>query len=102
MAEATLPCLGCGGRWGVASVLDGCHVSWPAQLWLWFECPNCGHGSHVALSESRVAVGELDGAPGPCFYPTATAEAAGLQAVGNASGVVVTYARREWRVPTKR
>jgi hypothetical protein len=80
-------------------VIDSCSKSWPVQLWLLFTCPRCDRQAHVALSKSRISIGELDGVPGPCFVALATVEVPGLRATSALGETVVSYNGCEWQVP---
>ena len=97
-----LPCPGCGSRYDPTAILDHCSVSWPQQLWLWFDCPACVHGSHIEVAGERLSIGGIDGAPGPCFFADATIEVPGLRAKRIGWAVVVNCGEREWRVRARR
>ena len=101
MSEPVLPCPACGAPAGLETILDRADTSWPLQHWLWFDCPACGDGSHVELRGSSVSIGELDGAPGPCFLATATIEAPGLTMTSTANAVIVRYNGRVWQIPAR-
>ena len=97
-----LACPHCGKHFDPAAILDHCTVSWPQQLWLWFECPECDEGSHVAVAGGCLSIGDIDGAPGPCFFAEATIEVPGLRANATGWAVVVNCGEREWRVRARR
>jgi predicted RNA-binding Zn-ribbon protein involved in translation (DUF1610 family) len=102
-AKATrVQCPACGAACDAASVLAACTVSWPNQRWLLFECPVCGRDAHVEVSNGRLAIGSLDGAPGPCFFPTQTLALRGLQVTADAGGVTVVFKGKRRRVPAMR
>lgn len=94
-----LACPACGYRWSIKLVIDSCLKSWPVKFWLLFSCPRCNRQAHIALSESRISIGELDGAPGPCFVALATVDAPGLRAMSALGETVVSYNGCEWRIP---
>jgi hypothetical protein len=100
--DAPLRCPSCGASYDPAGVLDACKVSWPNQRWLLFECPGCQNDAHVEVSDGSLAIGSLDGAPGPCFFPTQTLALRGLRVTANAGGVTVVFKGNRTRVPAKR
>lgn len=53
----------------LTSVFDNCVVAWPSRSVLHFECPDCGRFSPIHAVDGQISLGELDGAPGPCFIP---------------------------------
>jgi hypothetical protein len=83
-------------------VLAACTVSWPNQRWLWFVCPACRKPSHVEVRDGTLAIGGLDGGPGPCFFPTENAAVDGLRVRAHPSGVRVTLRALDRTIPAKR
>ncbi len=73
-----LHCGACGEGYSVARVLATAEVSWPNQGWLYFTCAKCAASWHVEVSKGRIAIGELDGAPGPCFFAREKVSVPGL------------------------
>jgi hypothetical protein len=98
---ARVQCRACGASLGAAQVLAACTVSWPNQKWLLFECPSCHGDAHVQVSNGRLAIGVLDGAPGPCFLADQTVALAGLKVTANAGGITVVLDGKRTRVPAK-
>ena len=85
----------------LADVFDHCSVSWPPQRWLAFHCPGCREDWKVALSAGTVSIGDIDGAPGPCFIPSDSVAAPDLQVAVTSSGITVKHAGRRWRFPAR-
>jgi hypothetical protein len=82
-------------------VLDRCTVSWPQQRWLSFTCPACDASSHVALAGRTVSTGDIDGAPGPCFFEEATVTVPDLRVEISSSAVRVRAGGRAWAFPAR-
>jgi len=97
-----LRCPKCATTYSVAAVFDHCDVSWPNQRWLGFECPKCDHFSHVEVENGRVSIGEIDGAPGPAFFPDNAVAVPGLRYKNAFGGISLTLGARRWSVPGKR
>ena len=85
----------------VPELLDNCAVSWPNQRWLGFECPRCHAGWHVQVRNGHATIGELDGAPGPAFFPKISARVPGLGCTAGAAGITLRLGRRVWRVKAR-
>lgn len=101
-ASARVPCRACRASFTPAQVFAACTVSWPNQRWLLFECPACQTGAHVEVTDGRLAIGSLDGGPGPCFFPDRTLALPGLKVTADTGGVTVVFKRKRTRVPAKR
>jgi len=86
----------------VEAVLDAADVSWPAQHWLSFNCPSCQEPSHVEVSESRVSLGEIDGAPGPCFIPSSSVGVQEFSIRSSGIGISIRYAKKLWFVKARK
>jgi hypothetical protein len=56
----------------------------------------------VEVSDGSLAIGSLDGAPGPCFFPAQTLAVRDLRVTANAGGVTVVYKGKRTRVPAKK
>jgi hypothetical protein len=56
----------------------------------------------VEVSDGSLAIGSLDGGPGPCFFPAQTLALRGLRVTANAGGVTVVFKGNRTRVPAKR
>lgn len=97
-----LECPHCRKPVSVEAVLDASRTSWPAQRWLYFYCPACQEPSHVELQESRVQIGALDGAPGPCFMPSSTAQVSELFATSSEQGIEVRFSGRVWFIEARK
>jgi len=98
---ARLKCPACATPHDPAAVLAACSVSWPHQKWLLFECPMCQKDAHVEVSNGTLAVGSLDGGPGPCFFPDQTLSVPGLKVTADGKGVTVLFKGKRTRVPAK-
>lgn len=97
-----LPCLRCGQAYTVAELLALCEVSWPNQRWLGAVCKACNYRYHLEVSNGRVAVGDLDGGPGPCFFAKYSVAAPGFRVKPSMAGVRVRLGRLSKLVPAKR
>jgi hypothetical protein len=95
-------CPACGHAYGPAQVLAACTVSWPNQRWLLFTCPGCGKAAHVEVSDGALAIGDIDGAPGPAFFPAQTVSVVGLGVVASGKGIAVTLDGKRRFVPARR
>jgi endogenous inhibitor of DNA gyrase (YacG/DUF329 family) len=90
-AQARVKCPRCGAESPVGDVLARSTDSWPNQRWLLSPCASCGSGVHLEVSNGHLEVGELDGAPGPCFMPTQKLEVPGLGVKVRTGGITVTF-----------
>jgi hypothetical protein len=101
-SSARLHCPKCASDYTVEAVLDHCDVSWPNQRWLGFTCPACEAFFHVEVEPGRLTLGEIDGAPGPAFFPDHAAEVPGLRFEKRFGGITVLVGARKWHVKGKR
>jgi hypothetical protein len=99
--ETRVQCPRCDASYDPSQLLAGCTVSWPNQKWLLFRCPGCKADAHVEVANGRLAIGELDGGPGPCFFPRQTLTLPGLKVAATAGGVSVVFKGKRTRVPAK-
>src|SRR6186713_2075758 len=102
MPEPAFHCDSCGTRYSVEQLLSACRTSWPNQQWLLFEFARCSATWHVEVADGRIAVGELDGAPGPCFFPKEAAPVPGLHVLASPGGISVKHGKNTTFVPAKR
>ena len=86
----------------VYDLFDNCTVSWPNQNWLYFTCSHCKSSCHVSVKGKTISLGELDGAPGPCFFPTSTVQVEALVVDSNLSGIDILIEGENWHFPPKR
>ena len=96
-----LQCPHCKLRLSVPEVFDNCAVSWPNQRWLGFECPRCKRGWHVEVMNGHAGIGDIDGAPGPAFFPKNSARVPGLTYTRATGGITLRLGRRRWRVKAR-
>lgn len=96
-----LRCPKCSTTYGITVVFDHCDVSWPNQQWLGFTCPTCDQFSHVEIAGERVAIGDIDGAPGPAFFPDDAVDVPGLAVEKKFRGLALTLGARRWQVKGK-
>jgi hypothetical protein len=100
--ETGVKCPACGVSYSPAQILAGCTVSWPNQRWLLFECPRCKGDAHIEVSNGSLAIGGIDGAPGPCFMPDQTLALRGLRVTASEGVVTVVLKGKRTRVPARR
>ena len=55
----------------------------------------------MEVSNGTLAVGSLDGGPGPCFFPDQTLSVPGLKVTADGRGVTVLFKGKRTRVPAK-
>ena len=68
VVEGRLLCPHCRGELSCAMVLDNTSVSWPNNNWVFTMCPLCQMYFHTRIADNEIETGQLDGAPGPCFF----------------------------------
>lgn len=72
-------CTECNSEFSAQEILENSKTCWPNQGWIYFKCPTCKQYSHVQLKNGHLAIGKLDGAPGPCFCPSGEMEVPDLK-----------------------
>lgn len=95
-------CPACGAELKFTELLDHCGASWPEQRLLYFKCPRCLETRHVKVRDDRVAVGYLDGAPGPRFVTQKEIVHPGLTVSVKDAGIEVATDDRVWYIAAKR
>jgi len=101
MIETKLQCRFCKTDLTPEQVFDSSGVCWPNQHWISFECLNCHREAKIEIEKTQVSIGDIDGAPGPCFFPDSTVRLRGLKIKWEWWGVEIHYADRMWRVKSK-
>ena len=84
-------CFECDETIEIETVIENCLVSWPNQKWVYFKCPKCSHCTHLKVSKGHITTGEIDGAPGPCFYGKNTYNVKGFIPKVSMKGIKLTY-----------
>ena len=62
-----LICDGCKAELTALQVLENGKWAFLEQHWIGFDCPQCSHYWLAEVSANSLAVGDIDGGPGPCF-----------------------------------
>ena len=86
--------LTCGHELGTEALLDAVVQWWPQQKWGLVVCPRCEASWHIEVHDELVAIGSLDGAPGPGFMADERRGVPGLSLRGETIG----YRGRTWRI----
>jgi hypothetical protein len=73
-----LTCYGCKAELSVVQVLESGKFAFLEQGWIGFDCPRCTHYWIAEVSTNTLAIGDIDGGPGPCFMENSKVEAPGL------------------------
>jgi hypothetical protein len=101
MTNKMLQCRHCKTGFPVEQVFDAGGVCWPQQHWISFNCPKCDKESKIEIEKTTVSLGDIDGAPGPCFFPDSTIKLPGLKTNWVWWGVELQYGDRTWRFKKK-
>jgi len=96
-----LRCPSCKTTYEAAALFDRCTVSWPVKKWLSFRCVRCRRDWYVAVHGEKVEIGDIDGAPGPCFMDMSSAVCPGLRATASEKGMTLRLAGSKWFVPAR-
>lgn len=83
-------CVHCKIYLTATEILENSTVSWPNQRWIHLKCPACRKYMHVEVSEDCLKLGDIDGAPGPCFMEASSLAVPGLKMQSNTSGITCT------------
>lgn len=100
MAER-LSCPVCGKNYSAAQIFDNCTVAWVGRDWIYFDCPACKDGAYIELGIDSVAIGELDGFPGPNFFAVSSIKVPNLLITKNSKGISLEFQGQRWLVPAK-
>ena len=92
-------CPHCSRPLTMAEVFDNCVRSWPHQSWLQFRCPDCAKCSHIHAVDCRIAIGSLDGFPGPCFIAHSHIGNFELRVSSAANGINLVVEDQSWFIP---
>jgi hypothetical protein len=84
-----IKCPQCGLAMTPAQVILNSFASFPNRSWLLFRCPSCTATSHVHVGNGRLAIGDLDGVPGPTFLPVQSVAADQLTDKSSSDGILV-------------
>jgi hypothetical protein len=99
--QGMLTCPRCKTELQVEQVLDNCTESWPNQRWVAFSCPTCKKESHAQLQDGAIALGILDGAPGPSFSPESEMKLPGLKVASSGRGIACRLGERNYNFRAK-
>ena len=69
--SARLSCPSCRTALTPREALVAGSVSWPTHRWVHFTCPTCGESAHLTVREGYLALGQIEGGPGPVWCATA-------------------------------
>ena len=89
-----LQCDKCDSSLTVETVLENCSGSWPEQRWLAFVCPSCNLSMKAHVNSGRMAIGDIDGAPGPSFVESSSIDSQKLKVQKTARGLKCTWGER--------
>lgn len=101
MKSTPLDCPHCKKKIAVQDFFEACDPSWPNQGWTHFTCPECKEVSQIQLSDGLVEYGDLDGGPGPCFFPNRNVWLAPLKIKCSGQGISVRHGRYRRLIPAK-
>lgn len=96
-----LLCPACNKTLSPAEVLAACSVSFVPQSWLLFECPFCKEQNHALVNNGTIALGEIDGAPGPCLMTTSAQSNLNLKVKSTDSAITCTLDSKSYRFKAK-
>jgi hypothetical protein len=94
---ASLGCPRCHRRFTIQGLLRHSTTAWPNQGWVLFTCPGCQEASHLSFDHRSVSIGQLDGAPGPAFFPCETLECPRLSVIATTSTIQCVLGSRAYR-----
>lgn len=94
-------CNHCTDEISVKAALDSAICCWPNQMWFIYRCSNCGNTNHVAIADSEVQEGYLDGAPGPCFITKSRVRLEDFKAFAVDGGIRVKSLNLSWDIPQR-
>ena len=100
--EGKLLCPSCFDEVDVETILDNSTISWPDQSWIYFKCPACQNNSHIKVDSLSIETGQLDGAPGPCFFVCSKAFIDDFFVAIKTSGIVCRYKNKAYKFPARK
>lgn len=100
--ESTLECPHCKAAVGVGSWIDAAKMSWPNQGWAYADCSACGRGSHLELGDGSLAIGDVDGGPGPCFFESSRVSVPGLKVASQSRAITCTLDGKTTNIAAKK
>lgn len=59
-----MKCVYCQKDFDILNAIESSPFSWPHRNSIWYECLQCGQGSHLRFSEGKVQVIKPQGSPG--------------------------------------
>jgi hypothetical protein len=95
-------CPQCSEEFDAARLLDNCTGYVAPQNWTFFECPKCGTDKHVAIEKHKLFLGDIDGAPGPCFFPEQEMAVPDLAIQKFGGTIMLKIGDKSWRLPKRR
>lgn len=100
MARVTCP--SCREASPLEDVLAACTRAFSEQRWLLTDCPRCGAAFHLRPARGTLAVGTIDGGPGPCFIESSRVRTPGLTVSWSADHARITRSAGTHAVPVAR
>jgi hypothetical protein len=85
-----LSCPNCASTVTPGEALAAGSVSWPTQRWVLFTCPNCREPTHLLVRDGYIALGQLDGGPGPVWCATSEVIVPGFRVDRGTAGFAKT------------
>ena len=103
MKKNPLGCPKCEMPFTPKGLLELFEFYYPENNWIRFKCPGCKETFMTTVRNGAVTIGEIDGAPGPCFFPLRRCAIPGLKIVqANDDLVSLQYRSFRRRVPAKK
>jgi hypothetical protein len=96
-----LSCPSCGHAASLPEWLDHAGTSDPQRRWANARGPACDAGSIFHFGPSTVAIGDIDGAPGPYFIEHERERLGGAAVHWHEGGLRVVFQGRSWFVPVQ-
>ncbi len=100
-ASQSTSCTGCGTRLKITDLLDHCEASWPEHHLLYFTCPHCRKTRHLKVRDHHIAIGYLDGAPGPRFVTQSEMVLPSLMVSRDQDAMELTLGDHAWVIHAK-
>lgn len=101
-AKPPLRCPHCKTGLTITQVLDASELCWPNKDWIGYDCPKCKVFSHAKLSETALALGELDGFPGPALIVSSRCTLSKVSVSWSEDGVKLKYGKTNKIVPARK
>lgn len=94
--ENKAQCPGCSAEFTALEILNNCTLSFPNQKWIWFHCPACKKQYFAELHKGKILLGDIDGAPGPAFFPSSELAVANFTFSARTSGITCQLGKEKF------